>query len=656
MSLAIAMTRREFSALIAAATIARAQNAPPRKRRADSFFGLHFDLHPNPGDPALGRDVSEAMVERIIERARPDYIQYDAKGHTGWLGWPSEVGPSAPHIVQDSLAIYRRVTARLGVALYIHFSGVWDDQSVKSHPEWARLNAMLESDGHNTSTFSDYVTARMIPQLREAATKYDLDGAWIDGECWALQPDYHRRALDEFGADPPKSPEDPKWPEFLELQRESFRRYVRRYVEALHESHPKFQIASNWLYSTFVPEKPELPVDFLSGDYLGNASISTARLEARYLGQTGRPWDLMAWGFQQGNSVHKPAVQLMQEAAVVLGQGGGFQVYYQPSRAGRFEDSLIETMGRVGDFCRARQAVSHKTEAVPQIGVVFAGESLYRTANRCFGGWGKALDGVRGWIDGLAASQYSVDVIPDWRLTELLPQHRFVVLPEWTSTSPTLWKPVLAWVERGGILLLSGAENARLVLPLRGEAADHTWFCGGNEVLANLRGKWQDVEADPARVIEWRYPEMDTSRDGRPLAVRVAYGTGEVVAVPGPLGSIYAQTHAPAVRDLIRRLVRPRFTPLVEVDAPPTVELALRRRDGRLLVHLLNTSNMQVAGDYAAVDFIPAVGPVTLRFRSGVRSARLLPGDVPLSVKGDAVSFERLEIHAVVAAETRVVY
>jgi len=43
-----------------------------------------------------------------------------------------------------------------------------------------------------------------------------------------------------------------------------------------------------------VPEEPELPVDFLSGDYLGNASISTARLEARYLSQTGRPWDLMA--------------------------------------------------------------------------------------------------------------------------------------------------------------------------------------------------------------------------------------------------------------------------------------------------------------------------------------------------------------------------
>jgi hypothetical protein len=616
MALAPSLTRREFAATLAAATLPRAHAEPMRKRRADSFFGLHFDLHPGDGDPALGRDVTEAMVEKILARARPDYIQYDAKGHVGWLGWPSEVGPSAPHIVQDSLA------------LYIHFSGVWDDQSVKAHPEWARLTAKLESDGHTTSTFSDYVTARMIPELREAATKYDLDGAWIDGECWAVQPDYHPRALEQFGTEPPQSPEDPGWHEFLNLQRESFRRYVRSYVEALHESHPKFQIASNWLYSTFVPEQPSLPVDFISGDYLGNASISTARLESRYMSRTGKPWDLMAWGFQQAGSnrvgsLHKPAVQLMQESAVVLGQGGGFQIYYQPSRAGRFEDSMIETMGRVSDFCRARQDVSHKTEPVPQIGVVFAGESLYATADQCFGGWGPKLDGVRGWIDALCATQYSVDVLPDWRLEELLPQYRFVVLPEWPATGAPAWKALLEWVARGGRLLATGAENTKalaapLKLAIQGAPEDLTWFCPGSEVLANVRGRWQEFEAGSLRMLESRYPAMDTTRDGRPLAVAAPHGQGEIVVVPGPLGSIYAHTHAPAVRDLVRRIVSPYFKPLVE--------------------------------------FIPAVGPVTLRFREPIRSARLFPGDLPLKLKGNSVRLDRLEIHAVVAAETRMVY
>lgn len=636
------MTRRVF--LVAAASAGlNAQVQPARKRREDCYFGLHFDLHPNDTDPALGRDVTEELVETIIARAKPDFIQYDAKGHAGWLGWPSKVGPSAPHIVRDSLEIYRRVTARRGVSLYIHFSGVWDSEAVKAHPEWARVDAQGERDPRNTSTWSGYAAERMIPQLREAAGKYDLDGAWVDGECWSVGVDYGERALAEFGRTPPRAPDEAGWQEFLEMQRASFRRHVKRYVDALHQSHPKFQVASNWLYSTFVPERPDLPVDFISGDYLGNASISTARTEARYMSRVGKPWDLMAWGFQQGG-VHKPAVQLMQEASVVLGQGGGFQIYYQPSRAGRFEPSMIETMARVGAFCREREAVSHRTEPVPQIGVVFSGESLYRTANRCFGGWGRALDPVRGMVDALCACGYSVDILPDWRLDELLPQYKFVVLPDWPATGPAAIESLRRFKGR---LLVAGAENAG-AFGLEGKPRDQAAFCGGSEVLAHLQGRWLDFATEPEGVVEWRYPALDLTRDRLPLAIE----RDNMLLAPGPLGGIYARSHAPAVRDLVRRLVRPRFHPLVELDAPPEVELALRQKDGRLLVHLLNTTAMQVAGEYAAVDHIPAAGPVTLKFSGPVRDVELIPRGRGLKVRGSTVTVAEVGVHAVVAART----
>ena len=132
------------------------------------------------------------------------------------------------------------------------------------------------------------------------------------------------------------------------------------------------------MYTTLVPERPTLPVDFVSGDYLGNAAISRARLEARYLSCSGEPWDLMAWGFQSGRSnpvgpIHKSSVQLKQEAAVVLAQGGGFQIYYQPTRAGKVDDRHIDVMAKVAKFCRARQQFCHQSETVPEIGVLFSG-------------------------------------------------------------------------------------------------------------------------------------------------------------------------------------------------------------------------------------------------------------------------------------------
>lgn len=661
-------TRRTFSSLLLASPVFGYQPARQRLRRAESFFGLHFDLHPNDRDRALGRDVTEPMIEDLLRTARPDYVQYDAKGHAGWLGWPSDVGPSSPGIVADSLAVWRKVTARNGVALYIHFSGVWDAQAITRHPEWARLDAKGKPDGRNTSTFSPYADRLMIPQLREAATRYELDGAWVDGECWSTYPDYSPTALGAWRkatgrAEAPRSAKDPHWLEFLEFNREQFRRYVRHYVDELHRSHPKFQVASNWLYSTMVPEEPVLPVDFLSGDYLGNASITGARIEARYLAQTGKPWDLMAWGFQQANSnaighVHKPAVQLQQEASVVLAQGGGFQIYYQPSRAGHFEKSHVEVMGKVAAFCRARQQASHQSETVPQIGVLFSKHALYASGDRLFGGWGKLLMPVRGTVDALLACGYSVDLLPDWKLERTGASYPLIVVPDWTDPGTESWKFLAGYARKGGRLVVFGAQNARRwareagLNPI-GEPSETPAYLSGGEVLGNARGLWLELSPDAGKVIETRVPALDSRLDKKPAALAAGLGQGEVVFAPGPIGYVYAATHAPAIRDFVRRLVGPRFRPLVAVEGPPTLEVVLRRKSGRLHVHLLNATAMQVAGDFAAMDYVPPVGPVRVSWpdRPPAR-VRLLPEGVTLSAKQGAFTVSQVALHSILTPES----
>lgn len=142
------MTRRH--ALVLRVALPRLWTMPlqlpqaKRLRRSESFFGMHFDLHPHVGDAALGREVTERMVTAFLEQVKPDSVQYDCKGHVGYLGYPSQVGPSAP-VVNDSLAIWRKVTAERGVALYIHFSGVCDSRAVADHPEWARVRPHVRS-------------------------------------------------------------------------------------------------------------------------------------------------------------------------------------------------------------------------------------------------------------------------------------------------------------------------------------------------------------------------------------------------------------------------------------------------------------------------------------------------------------------------------
>ena len=303
--------------------------------------------------------------------------------------------------------------------LFIHYSGVWDRVAVEHHPEWARVDENGQPDGRGiTSTFGPYVDELLIPQLKEVFDAYQLDGAWVDGECWATLPDYCPTALDAWRAetglsDAPRKPGEANWRAWLDFNRRQFEHYLTYYLDALHTHNPALEITSNWMYTAFTPKPVVAPVDFISGDFTAQDSVNTARFEARYIANTGMPWDLMAWGFtwwgdMRPQRAYKSAQMLMQEAAVVLGQGGGFQIYYTPTRAGWIDPALVGVMGQVADFCRARQAVSHKTASVPQVALILSNENFYAQSNGVFRAWEGEFDRlkrhtaclVRSWLLG----------------------------------------------------------------------------------------------------------------------------------------------------------------------------------------------------------------------------------------------------------------
>ena len=99
--------------------------------------------------------------------------------------------------------------------------------------------------------------------------------------------------------------------------------------------------------------------------------------------------------------------------------------------------------------------------------------------------------------------------------------------------------------------------------------------------------------------------------------------------------------------------------PLVELDAPPCIDLALRKDGDRLLVHLTNLSGMQIADNYTIIDHIPATGPITLTIRLDRTpvSVSLVPDDDPIDVveidNGIRVTVPDLHIHNVLVIEER---
>ncbi len=251
-----------------------------RKKRKDSFFGLHFDFHAEPEKckgHILGENLKEEDIRKICREVKPDFIQIDCKGHPGFASYPTKLGNAMPNFAKDTLALWRKATAEEGVALYVHYSGIRDFRYVRTeHPEEAAMNLDGSYKDEDVCPFRDkYLDELMIPQLLEVAS-YGVDGVWVDGDCWGVKIGYHPAVIkkfeEEYGVsiseNPPQKYGDPYYEEYREFHREAFRKnHLERYCNAVHEKYPDFQIASNWAYTEEMPEKVNTPVDFLSGDF-----------------------------------------------------------------------------------------------------------------------------------------------------------------------------------------------------------------------------------------------------------------------------------------------------------------------------------------------------------------------------------------------------
>jgi hypothetical protein len=602
--------------------------------RKDAFFGLHFDLHPQESDTSLGADLSETNIRGLLERVRPDYVQYDCKGHAGWAGYPTAVGWPSPGIIKDSLAVWRKATRDVGVGLFIHYSGVWDTKAIIEHPDWARVDADGKRDPNATSVFGPYVDELLIPQLKEVTAKYDLDGVWADGECWAARLDYSPRALAAWTRetgfpDAPKERSDPRWLEWKMFHRRAFERYLSHWIDAVHASNPALQLTSNWMYTTFAPKPVEAKLDFLSGDYSPSLSVDRARVEARYLASTGMPWDLMAWGFDKGQGLNwsiKPAEQLMQEAAVVLMQGGGFQIYHAPTRSGYIVEPIIAQEEKVAAFCRARQAVSHKSTSVAQVALLLSNESYGDSSDAVFSPGGDDYTELEGALHALLNLHYSVDILAEHQLQPRLRDFPLIVVPDSHKLTEDFRRALTAYVEQGGSLLLLGEKSARLFAALlgaelEGPPVQRTAELGSAGGVTSADGIWQKVRLTTGQAAGFIYPTRDVRANGEVAATVNVFGKGKVASVYGPLGAVYFRSHHPWLREFVGQLVTGLFpNPAVTVEGPPTLDMALRKTaDGRLSVHLLNTTGMPLPDRYGFTDFIPPLEHITLTIKTAER-------------------------------------
>ena len=621
------------------------------------YFGLHYDLHAKENDTQLGLRCSPKELVPMLRLMGADFVQTDCKGHDGYTSWFSKV-PSAlvpPMLKKDAMKQWRESTRALGLPLHCHYSGIWDKAAGAKHPEWCVLDhkgrpAGQAVTGQNSGAPAGekmcprrgYLEGLMIPQMKELIDRYGVDGFWIDGDLWAVEPCYCPRCKAAYTKatgrkKPPLKETDPDWSLWWNFTRESFEEFVTRYCDAVHAHKPGVLVCSNWLQTFAHPGEPKVPTDWISGDNSWVNGLDGSRCEARFLSTRGKHWDIMLWNFYCSHGMGKPESpwtpkppqMLMQETAVLISFGGSVQLYEAATglRDGRLAENRIRRMAEVGRFVKKRRALCQGSESIPQIAVLHSETHLRRTVQGKNLKWDTDIKPVMGVTFALLENHFGVDVLDEWALLPRLAEFPVVVVPERHALSEEMVNALKEYVHGGGKLLVTGAESfERFGSAFLGVSAgklerDATYYVPAADAATPLFSKsWRLVKPTTAKSLGslGRTALTDAELLAYPAATLNRVGRGAVAYIPANVCRDFEHNRYPLIRVFIGEVTRALAGKLpISVQAPLCVDVALRRKGDRSIIHFVNrASGIPNQPNNGAIDEIPKVGPIVITMKT----------------------------------------
>ena len=663
-----------------------------RKNRADCFWGVHSDFHAYPDfGTVVGATLKEEDIRSICENAKPDFIQIDCKGHPGYASYPTKFGNGMP-MAFDTLALWRRITNEYGIRLYMHFSGVFDVKYCNEHPEDTEIMA---NGRYSKSVRLDgkYLDECFIPQICEIVDNYNIDGIWIDGDCWAVGVDYRPECLQKFeqktgislnGAIPVKKG-DPYFDELLEFTREEYRAYINHYIDALHEKYPELEICVNWAFSDHMPEPVCADVDFLSGDLDPMKGVYSSRYAGRMLALQNKPWDLMSWGFRSsiyGTPLTTPKnpVQLMQEAAAVISLGGAYQNNLLQFIDGSPDIDRILMDLPLAEFIRERRPFCHRGNIIDQAVMFIPSYDRYREMTRPFTREGR--EKFFGLTALLCDSGESLSIVNEYMFKDNFKNYPLVILPELYSVlKDETVEQLRSYVTEGGSLLVTGTKTAKQLaeagFPYETESYTARpyvpgWVAGctgykkseypeGTPAYLSIDGGVDcgvtvgalTVKAENAKVIATLHPSLQ-DKAGVPTAIVTPYGKGKLGVIGMNIGTQYNECVQYQHRNLIRKMTALLYDPIAKVEsADGLCEIVCLSVNGELMLQVLNAGGGHRDLQLCTENYIPPLKNTVISVRGDidVKEIVLQPDNIPLETytEGDRTFFKipKVGIHSV---------
>lgn len=526
---------------------------------------------------------------------------------------------------------------------------MWDNDYSKLHrDEVAKMPYENDADYNNpfdiVSTFSDYHKNIFIPQVKEVIDNYNVAGIWVDGDAWCVIDDYSPLS-EKF------IPEGVSLKEHKEYGRKRYMECFKNYVDELHKHKPDFKIINNWAYSTYMPEKIDIDVDYLSADIHGLEPVEHTLIESKMFAAQDRKWDIMSWAslfapINDGVRVafsRRSAPQTNQEAAITVSHGGGFQYIVYQNADGSVSVDKNKMFKEVADFMHKRRFL-YDRKTVSQVGVFYSKEGQYKDTEKRL--YHVARTG-RDVMKCISDCEYTADFVMEHQLDDIS-KYDVMVVSEWDNISDCFKKILVDYAKNGGNLLVVGAEACSQFGKITGAdfsevQKDANYLALVDDAFVRFKGSFIDLKKGTKDV----YFNLDL-RDtvGAPMYRTDDYGKGKIAYIPFDLGKAYREYEICYIRDYLKEVMNTLCEPVIKVNKQNVLITALKD-DDKTYVNLVNCLT---PGGYV-FDYIPEMCNVDVEIKGKYNSVSMpLSEEFTYEILEDKVlvHLPKLEIHSVI--------
>jgi hypothetical protein len=587
---------------------------------------------------------------------------------------------------------------------------------ILEHPRWImrNLNGELQVNaGWYEGCWNSPYLDHYIDRLVEAATKYPIDGFWLDG-FWVHEGcacDYCKTKFKrETGLNYPKKYDwnDPTFLTWRDWRGRQASEAVRRVARALHAVRPDLALMIN-TYSTqsfplvypwastyesqFMPcVSEEHGLSFIEDMTFHHFMANYVRSVA------GDRRDAELWLYQGSNS-SVPLVDLRLRVLTQIAAGAKPEL---GARCGNWQ-----RLKTVYDDIAAREPWLTGTKRVKWAALLVSDRMKYfDAAQRTPGSW-PSLDDItymwsyeRGLYRAMIEEHLPVSMITDADLEKgRLDGYKVLLLGNATCLNEKACETIRKFVKNGGGVVATFDTSSRdgfgrpqndfvlsdllqchrkeVLTPATGQVRIHSKKISGvDEILADFTYEAM-MPNDTSTFLPWNGPlvkvetandntvclELETDQGKFPMALLGEFGKGRVAYFPAAIDNTLFKSSTPWAAELITAAVRQVASEPAPVvgHAPSIVTFTSfdQPAKNRMVVHLLNDYSSQGrvpnGGNWTRRDFATIADlSVTLRGKNFTK-ATLEPGHQPLKMEkhGDdyVVTIPKLDLHRMVVVD-----